>query len=83
VLPEGAPAVEGPAREPGVQTTIGHVTSTYHSPTLGRSIAMALIKGGSRRMGEILDFPVSKNVTIRARVVDPVFLDKEGERQNV
>jgi sarcosine oxidase subunit alpha len=66
-----------------VQTTIGHVTSTYYSPTLGRSIAMALIQGGSRRMGEILEFPVDKNVTIKARVVDPVFLDKEGERQNV
>ena len=53
------------------------------SPTLGRSIAMALIQGGSRRMGEILEFPVDKTVTVKARVVDPVFLDKEGERQNV
>ena len=62
---------------------IGHVTSTYFSPTLGHSIAMALIKGGSRRMGETLSFPVGEGRVIKAKVVDPVFLDKEGARQNV
>lgn len=62
---------------------IGHVTSTYFSPTLGHSIAMALIKGGSRRMGETLTFPVGGNKVINATVVDPVFYDKEGEKQNV
>ena len=83
VLPDAAHAVEGAAKENGMQNIIGHVTSTYYSPTLGHSIAMALIKGGSRRMGETLDFPVAADRTIRAKVVDPVFLDKAGERQNV
>jgi len=83
VLPDGAHAVDGAVRADGTARTIGHVTSSYLSPTLGRSIAMALIEGGSRRMGEILDFPVDRNVTIRARVVDPVFYDPEGARQNV
>ncbi len=83
VLPEAAHAVEGPARSNGMHNIIGHVTSTYYSPTLGHSIAMALIKGGSRRMGEVLEFPVAAGQVIRARVVDPVFLDKDGERQNV
>jgi len=30
---------------------IGHVTSSYLSPTLGRSIAMAVVKGGHQRAG--------------------------------
>jgi len=83
VLPDAAHAVEGPKRQNGMENIIGHVTSTYYSPTLGHSIAMALIKGGSRRMGETLRFPVADGVVIKARVVDPVFLDKKGERQNV
>jgi sarcosine oxidase subunit alpha len=63
--------------------TIGHVTSTYFSPTLDRSIAMALIEGGADRMGETLSFPLEGGKVMKATVVDPVFLDKEGARQNV
>ena len=37
---------------------IGQVTSTYYSPTLDRSIAMALIENGRARMGETLSFPL-------------------------
>jgi sarcosine oxidase subunit alpha len=33
---------------------LGHVTSSYLSPNLGRSIAMAMVKGGRSRMGERL-----------------------------
>ncbi len=83
VLPDAAHAIEGPKRADGMENIIGHVTSTYFSPTLGHSIAMALIKGGSRRMGETLTFPIGNDKVIHAKVVDPVFLDKEGERQNV
>ncbi|NOX72844.1 MAG: sarcosine oxidase subunit alpha family protein [Alphaproteobacteria bacterium] len=83
VLPDAAHAIEGPKRANGMENIIGHVTSTYYSPTLGHSIAMALIKGGSRRMGEVLSFPVGEGRVIKARVVDPVFLDKDGGRQNV
>ena len=76
VLPDGAHAVEHGAM-------IGHVTSTYFSPTLGRSIAMGLVERGLSRDGEVLEFPVAKDKTIKARVVNPVFYDKDGERQNV
>ena len=31
---------------------IGHVTSSYMSPAVGRSIALALVKGGRARLGE-------------------------------
>ncbi len=81
LLPHGAHAVEDPAA-PKPQRTIGHVTSSYVSPTLDRSIAMALIERGAERMGEVLSFPVSDSQVIRAEIVDPVFYDKEGERQN-
>jgi sarcosine oxidase, subunit alpha len=57
--------------------------SSNFSPTLGRSIAMALIAGGSGRSGELLTFTLDAKRTTRARVVDPVFLDKEGTRQDV
>ncbi len=83
VLPDGAHAVEGSKLANGMENMIGHVTSSYFSPTLGRSIAMALVKSGSKRMGETLHFPVSAEKTVTAKVVDPVFLDKEGARQNV
>ena len=62
---------------------IGQVTSSYHSPTLERSIAMALIQNGRARMGETLSFPIEGGKVIRAKIVDPVFYDKEGARQNV
>jgi sarcosine oxidase subunit alpha len=83
VLPDGAHAVAGPVSPSGPTPTLGHVTSSYFSPTLGRSIAMALIAGGRARIGETLDFPVAADRMIRATLADPVFLDKEGARQDV
>ncbi len=83
VLPDGAHAVEGGKNQYGQENMIGHVTSTYFSPTLGHSIAMALIKGGAKRMGEVLSFPIGNGQVIKATIVDPVFYDKEGVQQNV
>jgi len=52
VIPEGAQVIEGP-HETGPRTPmLGHVTSSYFSPALGRSIAFALIAGGRQKMGE-------------------------------
>ncbi|SFH76632.1 sarcosine oxidase subunit alpha family protein [Albimonas pacifica] len=82
VLPDGAHAVEGRLAD-GRERTVGHVTSTYWSPTLGRSIAMALVENGPERMGEVLTFPVPNGQPIRATIVSPVFFDPEGERNDV
>ncbi|MEM1299927.1 MAG: 2Fe-2S iron-sulfur cluster-binding protein [Pseudomonadota bacterium] len=82
VLPDGAHAVKR-VREHVAMETIGHVTSTYFSPTLGHSIAMALVNDGLSRDGEWLDFPVAKDKVMRAQIVSPVFYDPEGEKQNV
>ncbi|MEM7547102.1 MAG: sarcosine oxidase subunit alpha family protein [Pseudomonadota bacterium] len=81
VIPDGAYAVADPAAKP--LDIIGRVTSTYWSPTLERSIAMGLIVKGTERMGEVISFPVEGGDVIRAKIVDPVFYDKEGTKQNV
>lgn len=81
VLPDGAHAVADASASQ--MRTIGHVTSTYWSPTLERSIAMALIEDGLSRDGEELTFPLEKGAMAKATIVDPVFYDKEGAQQNV
>ena len=83
VIPDGAYATDGTIRENGVKNMIGRVTSTYFSPTLNRSIAMGLVKFGPNRMGEIIDFPTLEGKIIKAEICNQVFLDPEGERQNV
>jgi sarcosine oxidase subunit alpha len=83
VLPDGVHAVAEVKPDGQKMRTIGHVTSTYFSPALDRSIAMALIEGGADRIGETLSFPLAGGKVMKATVVDPVFLDKEGARQNV
>jgi sarcosine oxidase subunit alpha len=75
-LPTGAHAVEGVA---GARRSLGYVTSSYFSPTLIRPIALALIAGGFKRMGENLTF-WHLGAERRARVVSPVALDPEGAR---
>ena len=81
VLPDGAYAVRE-VKDRSPMEMIGQVTSTYMSPSLGRSIAMALIENGRARMGETLSFPLEDGKVARARIVDPVFYDKEGAKLN-
>ncbi len=83
VLPDGAYAVAPGSNELGQRRMVGRVTSTYHSPTLGRGIAMGLVEQGPERMGEVLTFPGTNGKTYRARIVEPVFYDAEGEKQDV
>ncbi|MPZ09367.1 MAG: sarcosine oxidase subunit alpha family protein [Kiloniellaceae bacterium] len=80
VLPEGAQLVEKVLPQPPMPM-LGHVTSSYHSPNCGRSIAMALVKGGLARKGETLFAPLGDGRTIACVVADTcVFFDPEGER---
>jgi sarcosine oxidase subunit alpha len=62
-------------------TMLGHVTSSYWSATLGRSIAIAMVAGGQGRMGETLHIPMPGR-TIAAKVTAMVFYDAEGVRVN-
>ena len=80
VLPEGAQLVEQVLKEPPMPM-LGHVTSSYHSPNCGRSIAMALVKGGLAKKGETLFAPLEGGKVVPCVVADsPVFFDPEGER---
>jgi sarcosine oxidase subunit alpha len=83
VLPDGAYALEDGHNVNGQRNTQGRVTSTYFSPTLGRGIAMGLLRHGPDRMGEVVGFTDGKGGTVKARIVSPVLYDPEGEKQNV
>ncbi len=83
VIPEGSQLVDDASASASAPVPmLGHVTSSYESPALGRSIALALVKAGRRRTGEMLLAPLRDGRRIRARIVSPVFLDPEGTRQN-
>jgi sarcosine oxidase subunit alpha len=79
VLEEGAQIVA--SAQPGTPPVpmIGHVTSSYLSPSLGRSIALALVRGGHGLHGQTVHVPMPGRV-IAARVTKPVFFDPEGSR---
>ncbi|MEO1194745.1 MAG: sarcosine oxidase subunit alpha family protein [Pseudomonadota bacterium] len=78
VLPDGAYAVTAGDNANGQRATQGRVTSTYHSPTLGRGIAMGLVHHGPDRMGEVLEFARVDGTMVEAGIVSPVFLDEAG-----
>lgn len=85
VLPEGAQII---APDTQVSTTeptpmLGHVTSSYYSPILKRSIALAVVKGGLSKMGESVAIPLADGRRVNAKISSPVFYDTEGVRQNV
>ncbi|MBV1790412.1 sarcosine oxidase subunit alpha [Marinobacterium sp. D7] len=82
VLPEGAQAVANP-KQAIPMDMLGHVTSSYWSANLGRSIAMGFVKGGLERMGESVYYPLADGRVIEAEICSPIFLDPKGERQNV
>jgi len=83
VIPDGAYVVAEGTNPNGQRNTQGRVTSTYRSPTLNRGIAMGLLHNGPKRLGEVVEFNTVTGGTVKAKVVDPVFVDKDGEKQNV
>ncbi len=78
VLDEGAQIVADP-NQPIPMTMIGHVTSSYMSANLGRSIALALVTDGRRRINERLHVTTTDGFA-EATVVEPIFIDPEGVR---
>ncbi len=82
VIPDGAYIIAPGSNANGQGNTQGRVTSTYYSPTLKKGIAMGLIKGGMGRAGDVVEFTKIGGAPVKAKVVDPVFYDKEGANQN-
>ncbi len=80
VLEEGAQIVLDP-NQPLPMKMVGHVTSSYWSAALGRSIALAVIEGGRARQGETVHVPMPDRVH-SATVTGTVFFDPDNTRLN-
>jgi sarcosine oxidase subunit alpha len=89
VLTEGAQILES-AEIKQPMPMLGHVTSSYYSPELGRSIAMAVVREGIGRRSEA-GIKAGRDVLYawaggkaqKVKLVSPVFVDPQGARQNV
>jgi sarcosine oxidase subunit alpha len=79
VLEEGAQIVATAEMGRPLVPMIGHVTSSYASPSVGRSIAMALVRGGHGLHGGKVYVPMPGKV-VAATVTKPVFFDPDGTR---
>jgi sarcosine oxidase subunit alpha len=79
VLEEGAQIVADINKSP--IEMLGHVTSSYYSPNLKKSIALGVVRGGKNMIGQKLIIPMEKK-NINVTVSDTVFLDKENKRLN-
>ena len=83
VLSEGAQLINSADITPPVPM-LGHVTSSYYSAFLGRSIAMGFVIDGIKRRekGNTI-FAYADGKAVAVKIVSPVFLDAEGARHNV
>ena len=79
VLEEGAQIVAETNKKP--VEMLGHVTSSYFSPNLNKSIALAVLKSGKKLNGKKMFVPMKKK-NIKVTVTNTVFLDKENKRLN-
>jgi len=80
LLPEGAQLVDDPDAPPPVPM-VGHVTSSYRSAALGRTFALALVKGGRERIGEVVHAPLA-SPPVAAEIVPMVLYDPENARRD-
>jgi sarcosine oxidase subunit alpha len=81
LLPEGAQLIATEAVPAPPVPMLGHVTSSYRSAALGRTFALALVRGGRERIGQTLHVPLDGG-TCPVTVTDPVLYDKEGARRD-
>ena len=79
ILEEGAQIVSDLNQSP--VEMLGHVTSSYYSPNLNKSIALAVVRSGRNMLGKKLFIPMEEK-SINVTVVDSVFLDKENKKLN-
>jgi sarcosine oxidase subunit alpha len=71
---EGAHLIGTPEEPAPPVPMLGHVTSSYLSPNLGRSIALALVKSGGQRMGETVYVSRRDDRPMPAKIVETDFL---------
>jgi sarcosine oxidase subunit alpha len=83
LLPEGVQLVdEGVDVDRPPVPVVGHVTSSYRSAALGRSFALALVRSGRDRLGQIVQAPLADGRTLVATIADPVQFDPENLRRD-
>jgi sarcosine oxidase subunit alpha len=80
VLEEGSQIAAEPGQRPPMRL-VGHVTSSYYSSVLGRSIALGVVSAGRSRIGQTLYVPTPAGESA-VTVTQPVFYDPKGERLN-
>ncbi|MEJ2866250.1 FAD-dependent oxidoreductase [Actinomycetospora sp. OC33-EN08] len=83
-LPEGSQIVEHRADgtlPPPPVPMLGHVTSSYRSAALGRPFALALLRAGRSRVGEVVSVPVGDRL-VAAEIGPTVLVDPEGARRD-
>ena len=81
VPPEGAAIVE-PVRPKTPAKAIGHVTSSYYSPTYDYAIALALVRGGRARHGETVGISLEDGRIVEAQISGPDFHNWFGGIRN-
>jgi sarcosine oxidase subunit alpha len=81
VLVEGAQLLADQELPPPPVPMLGHVTSSYRSAALGRTFALALLKGGRDRIGQTVHVWHDGELT-PARVTSAVLYDPEGTRRD-
>ena len=79
VLEEGAQIVSELNQKP--IEMLGHVTSSYFSPNLNKSIALAVVKDGKNMMGKKLFIPM-ENKNIGVTISNTIFYDEENKSIN-
>jgi sarcosine oxidase, subunit alpha len=79
VVPEGAGLTSSTGAPP--RPIDGHISSSVWSDTLGKSLGLALVRGGRARLGEVLHAPLGDR-TVSVTLVDPVHYDPSGARRN-
>ena len=75
-VPEGSALVPD-----GGIGTVGNVTSSYRSATLGRTFALGLLAGGRSRLGGTVHALMDGN-RVPMQIVEPVFWDPKNERRD-
>ena len=81
-IPEGSQLVEvDHSKRPPPIPMIGFVTSSYWSVALETNFCLALVERGRGRHGDVIEVALKGGPAL-ARIVDPVFYDKEGARRD-
>jgi sarcosine oxidase subunit alpha len=82
VLPEGTQVVAADADLSTIPVPmLGHVTSSYRSPTLGRGFALAMVAAGRSLVGTGVIAALEEG-PIACTVASPVLYDPDGERRD-